>query len=107
MSKVNKDRLLERIKTFFGKVPLLVWVILCLAVAVFYVIIWPQNDNPGDEMSLRYIILRWFHPLAWVLLALSLLVRSTKITQSQKIANFIAFLALPTYAAFFIALLIH
>lgn len=82
-------------------------VVLCLGVATFYIFVWPSNNNPGNEGGLRYFILRWFHPLAWIFLASACVIGLTNLAKRRQIASFVAFLALPTYAAFFIALLIN
>lgn len=51
-------------------VPLVVWGGLCLALAVVWGIVWP-SDRAGPVGAPRYIILRWFHALVWLLLALA------------------------------------
>ena len=54
---------------FFG-VPLFVWVIFCLALTVVWVIFWP-TDRVGGAGGFRYMVLRWFHALKWLLLAVA------------------------------------
>ena len=48
--------------------------IFCLAFAVVYLIKWskPRADRPGPaRTTAAHIILRWFHPAVWFLLALA------------------------------------
>ena len=60
------DRLLaERI---FG-VPWTLLVAAALAVAAVYLFV----DTSGSSSGLRWIVLRWFHSLCWLLLALAAL----------------------------------
>jgi sterol desaturase/sphingolipid hydroxylase (fatty acid hydroxylase superfamily) len=60
-------------ETFLG-FPLQAWGILSLAIAVAYFIKWPKPrpDRVSPPRSaLAHIILRWFHSLVWLLLALA------------------------------------
>jgi hypothetical protein len=47
---------------------------ICLLIALVYVFIWPGRKNP--ERTRQYpiwqrIVLRWFHSLTWVLIAVA------------------------------------
>lgn len=97
---------MNTIKATIQKVPTVVWLIICISVAIFYSIVWPADANPGDPGSLRYIILRWFHPLAWVILATACLVSIFAKGRAKSFSRYVALLALPTYAAFFLAVAI-
>jgi hypothetical protein len=92
---------MKSVTNLFKKVPLPIWALLCLAVAIFYIIVWPSANNPGDAGSLRYIILRWFHSLAWLFLAASCFLRMSSAPKLLALAKVAAFLALPTYILFF------
>jgi hypothetical protein len=55
-------------------------IVICLMVASAYYSVWPGWKNPErvQHRSLwSYIILRWFHSLTWVLLALACYLRAT------------------------------
>jgi len=44
-------------------------VVMCLAVAAAYVVVWPGWRREGAwSLSVRFV-LRWFHSLTWVLIA--------------------------------------
>jgi hypothetical protein len=88
---------------FFKKIPLPVWVLICLGIAMFYLIVWPSANNPGEVNSLRYSVLRWFHSLTWIFLALSCFLRMSSAPRLQSLAKKVAFLVLPTYLLFFLA----
>ena len=51
-------------ETVFG-IPWTVVAVIALAVAVAYVVI----DTGSGATGFRWIILRWFHPICWLLLA--------------------------------------
>lgn len=93
------------LRTQLRRVPLGVWIGVCLAIAAFYVVVWPQELAPANPVHVRYLILRWFHPLAWLLLALSCTIRMTALPAKTRVANSVALLAAPTYAAFFLAVI--
>jgi hypothetical protein len=57
--------------TQFLGVSWFVWGLLCSAVAVIFAVIWPRGKRPGKVSVLPSLILRWFHALVWVLLAVS------------------------------------
>jgi len=90
--------------TFLG-FPLQTWGILCLAVAVAYIIKWPRPkpDRPGPpRSSLVHIILRWFHSAVWLLLALACFLWASG---PSTLANGLALLALIVYLVFLFTLL--
>lgn len=53
--------------------PLIVWAVLCLAMAVVWAFVWPSGKIAAHEGA-RFLILRWGHALAWLLLAAAALV---------------------------------
>jgi FtsH-binding integral membrane protein len=101
----RRERVRAGVRNLLGRVPLWVWTMLCLLIAAFYVVVWPQENAPSNPLDFRYIALRWFHPLAWLFLALSCASRMTRLSNKRQIANIIAFLALPSYALFFFAII--
>jgi hypothetical protein len=86
--------------TAFLGVPCLVWGLLCVAVAVIFTVIWPRGKRPGKESALPSLILRWFHALVWVLLAVSFFLREGKVLGGPSTANVLALLALLVYLIF-------
>jgi hypothetical protein len=58
-------------ETIFG-IPWIVLAAIALVVAVAYVVI----DTAAGASGLRWIALRWFHPLCWLFLATAALARS-------------------------------
>jgi hypothetical protein len=83
---------------FFG-VPLFVWVIFCLALAVVWVIFWPR-DRVGVAGGFRYIVLRWFHALTWLLLAVAALIAGLDSEGNAPLAKVISLLSLVVYLIF-------
>jgi tryptophan-rich sensory protein len=91
-------------ETFLG-LPWIVWTVLCLIVAIINTLIWPHPNEHGPERPpWRKFILRWAHGLVWVYLALSCLLRATKLVDAG-IADFVALLGLLTYIIFIMALI--
>jgi hypothetical protein len=88
--------------SFLG-LPNLLWAGVCLIVAGVFVIVWPKKKVTSEISPVRYVVLRWFHSLAWFLLALWLTL--IELTGSG-LANLVGFLALPVYLAFMIALFV-
>ncbi|MCX6039755.1 MAG: hypothetical protein NTV69_01255 [Caldilinea sp.] len=82
-------------------IPLVFWGILCLAVAIAYYFVWP---SPGlrrlTRRTLRaQIVLRYFHSLVWVLLAIGCFLGAAG---SGDLGRWVALLGIPTYAVFLV-----
>lgn len=92
MTDERRDNFWQRVR----RVPIWVWALPCFALALVY---WPATSVP-EPVTFHYLVLRWFHALAWVVLGVSFLVRATGKIQ---LANRVAFLALPAYALFLLA----
>jgi len=86
--------------TPFLGVPWFVWGLLCLVVAVIFTVIWPRGKRPGKARALQSLILRWFHALVWVLLAVSFFLRDREVLGGSGTANVLALLALGVYLIF-------
>ena len=87
-------------ETLLG-IPLVFWGLLCLAIAVAYYFFWPK---PGPKRltprTLReHIVLRYFHSLVWVLLALGAFLGALG---AGATGRWIALLAIPVYIIFLI-----
>ncbi|MFP4436844.1 MAG: hypothetical protein ACLFVO_06310 [Chloroflexaceae bacterium] len=74
-------------------------------IAAFYYVVWPKDAAPADRHDLRYIILRWFHSLVWLLLALSTGIRMSRLPNKKRVAGVLEMLAASTYIAFLIVLI--
>ena len=83
----------------FAYAPPLVWAGGCVLVALLYCFAWPRRNAEGLTFGLRYLVLRWFHALVWLLLAVSLALHALP-DAPRALAKLLAVLALPTYAAF-------
>ncbi|MBP1467128.1 hypothetical protein EYB53_015550 [Candidatus Chloroploca sp. M-50] len=82
--------------------PFVVWAMMCLAVALLYVFIWPR-DRVADAAPLRFFLVRWSHSLAWVLLSAMCLMKATGNATLAGWGNVVGLLALPVYLAFLMA----
>jgi hypothetical protein len=93
--------------TLFG-LPWYVWGLLCLAVAAVYVVVWPRPPRQGGAAARprgRQFILRWFHSLVWLLLALSCFVHASQIAGTATVGRALAALAGLMYIVFLSALI--
>jgi hypothetical protein len=79
----------------FG-VPLALWGSICLILAVLWIFIWP-SDKAAAVDGMRFFILRWFHALVWLLLALATFTTAFNVFGGASTARIVAFLSLITY----------
>ncbi|MEV4094317.1 hypothetical protein [Streptosporangium saharense] len=75
-------------------VPVQVWGVVALVLAVVWAFVWPQRDVDG----LAYLILRWGHALVWLLLAVTAFLAPAASTAAKRTgmaagAVYFAFLA--------------
>jgi FtsH-binding integral membrane protein len=84
----------------FDLMPPTAWVVVCLALAALYLRAWPRRRAVGLTKGFRYLVLRWFHPLVWLLLAISVAVRAQSGRTPYVVASAIAILALLVYVVF-------
>jgi hypothetical protein len=54
--------------------PWFLWATLALIAAVVWVFVWPRKAVTTTT-GFRYFVIRWGHPLTWILLAVSFLLR--------------------------------
>ena len=88
----------------FAYAPPLVWASGCAVLAVIYYFVWPRRRAVGLKRGLRYVVLRWFHSLVWVLLGLSLGLHAVEDDgTARSVAKLLAVLALGVYVAFLAA----
>lgn len=83
---------------FLG-VPLVVWSALCLVLTVVWIIFWP-SDKTAATAGIRFVILRWFHALVWLFLALAAFLAAFHLLGGPAVARAVAFLALIIYLVF-------
>lgn len=82
-------------------VPNLVWGGICLVLTIVWIIVWP-SDKVIPDQAMRFFILRWFHALTWLLLAVAAFIAAFKLFGGEGTARFVAFLSLPVYLIFLI-----
>jgi Ca2+/Na+ antiporter len=83
-------------------IPLLFWGMLCLAVAIAYYFVWPSpGPAAADKTNVaRQIVLRYFHSLVWVLLAIGCFLGAWQ--AAGILGRWVALLGIPTYAVFLV-----
>ncbi len=85
-------------------IPLIVVGGFCLLLTLVWVFIWPRGRvTPAD--GLRYIIVRWFHALVWLLLALAAFVAGLDLFGGLALAQPLALLSLVVYIVFMFTLM--
>jgi hypothetical protein len=93
--------------TLFG-LPWYIWGLLCLVVAVVYLVAWPRPSRKSSAPARppwRQFVLRWFHSLVWLLLALACFVQAGQIAGGGAVGGTLAVLAVVFYLVFIGALL--
>jgi hypothetical protein len=74
---------------------------LCLVVAAIYTVIRPSPAQAATtRQSVPQLTLRWAHAAVWLLLAGSSCLRTVDWTDTARVANVLALLALAVYAIF-------
>lgn len=82
----------------FG-VPLIVWGAICLSLAVLWTVMWP-SAKAAHVKGVRLIVLRWFHALVWLLLALAAFAAAFNVTGAIVVASVLALLSIVVYFVF-------
>jgi hypothetical protein len=77
-------------------VPWALWAGLAFAIAAVFTIVAPGSSG---TTGLRFVVLRWFHPLTWLLLGLSAVIHGSVVGGSRP-ADLVAQLALVVYVAY-------
>ncbi len=86
----------------FLNVPMYGWAILALVIAGIFAVFVPSADKVAALEGLPYIIVRWFHSLVWVLLAMSFFLRGTGKDSLRGLSDLTGMLGGLTYAAYLI-----
>jgi hypothetical protein len=95
-------------QTGFLGIPWLWWGILCVVLALIYLVFWPRPArNAPPRPAVRQGVLRWFHALVWALLAAACFVQAAGFGSASTVAAGLALVALVLYIAFIGALLIE
>ena len=82
-------------------VPLIIWGALCLVLTAVWVVVWPHDKATAVD-GLRFFILRWFHALVWLLLAIAAFIAAFNLLGGASTARIVAFLALISYLVFMV-----
>ena len=77
-----------------------VWGIIGLVLAVAFAFIAPREQ--GDMSKTKFIIVRWFHSLVWLLLALSFFLRGTQNATAISVADIVAISGGVVYIVYFV-----
>jgi hypothetical protein len=88
-------------QNFLG-LPLLLWGVICLAMTVVWIFVWPK-DRANSAHPVRYFIIRWFHAFVWLFLAAAAFIAGFNILGGGA-AQPVALLSLITYITFLITL---
>jgi hypothetical protein len=82
----------------------IIWGAIALIIAGLFAVFVPYRKQMAGAEGIRYVILRWFHSLLWLMLAVSFFLRLTEATAAQGAANLIAAAAGMLYGIFMITL---
>ena len=93
-----------------ARVPWYAWGIACLVIAITYVFYVPLPSPSYDLRSQvwwKFVVIRWFHPLVWVLLAAACFVMQSSAGYAKPLAKGLAFSGLVAYVVYIFTLLIE
>ena len=79
--------------------PWVLWAGLAFVVAAVFVFVAPGSSG---TTGLHHLVLRWFHPLTWVLLGASALMRGVSKDVARPAADGVAYLALVVYLTYLV-----
>ncbi len=87
-------------------IPTYIWGFVSIGLAVLYFFVWPKQkpDAPSPRPAGRQFILRWFHSLVWVCLAVACFMWAGWLPGSS-IAGILALAALGLYLIFMVTFL--
>lgn len=86
----------------FLNIPWLVWGGLALVVALVFVFFVPGAEKINATSGFQHIIVRWFHSLCWLLLAINFFLRAIGSDSVNGIANLVAAAGGITYALYMV-----
>lgn len=85
-----------------------IWILLgivAVVIAIIYIFIYPLRDQPAVLEALpwwKFVVIRWFHALVWILLAIASFIQHWARPRGTPLAKNVARLALVCYIAFFV-----
>jgi hypothetical protein len=82
-------------------IPLPILGLVCLLLTIVWLFVWPR-DRAASVAIIPYIILRWFHALTWLSLAVAAFIASYDGPGGASLAKPIALLSLIVYLIFMI-----
>ncbi len=85
----------------FG-LPYFVWFLVCLTIAVVYIIFYPKQANSANVSKVERLILKYAHSTVWLLLALACILANYKIDEA---ASVVPFISLIVYIVFVVTLI--
>lgn len=74
----------------FLNLPWAVWGAIAVAIALVFVFFVPGADKIDTTSGIHFTVLRWFHSLCWLLIALNFFLRATNNETLAGIANLVA-----------------
>jgi hypothetical protein len=77
-----------------------IWGIIGVTLAVVFAFIAPREQ--GKMSRTKYIIVRWFHSLVWILLAISFFLRGTENLTAIRVADIVALAGGVVYIIYFV-----
>ena len=82
-------------------IPFSTWGYVCLVFSIIYLFVYPK---PSKKYSVRLprFVLRWFHPMVWILLAVSSFIRRVDFLEQYQVPLFLAVIGLVIYIVFII-----
>jgi hypothetical protein len=78
-----------------------IWGVVCLAVAVVWIYVWPEEQAVGAS-GIRLWLIQWGHALVWGLLALVCFMQARS-AQLARWSGLVGLVALAVYLAFLFA----
>lgn len=87
----------------FLNIPWIVWGGLALIVAAVFVFVVPPADKVNAASGFQFVVLRWFHSLCWLLIALNFFMRAMGDGRFNGMANLLAAGGGIAYAVYMIA----
>ena len=89
----------------FLAVPLGMWGLVCLGLALIYTVLWPRPGRSSPPRpAWRAMILRWGHALVWVLLGVACFLWTAVLPGGAGLARGVAGVGLIVFFLFVIAL---
>lgn len=82
-----------------------VWAGLALVLALVFVFVVPNAILISGTQGIHFFVLRWFHSLIWVVLALSFVLRGTENDTAIQIANLLGPVAGLMYIVYIVTLI--